>query len=66
MREAVITGFDDLPKFFATADFYFGNYADDQNIVRASVAFVLATLKAIEEAVLFYTSKQGECFSCFW
>jgi hypothetical protein len=37
----------------------FGNYAKDSNIVRASVVFVLAVFKAVEEAVLFYTSKQG-------
>jgi hypothetical protein len=59
VREAVITGFDDLPTHFATADFLFGNYAKDSNIVRASVVFVLAVFKAVEEAVLFYTSKQG-------
>jgi hypothetical protein len=62
VREAVITGFDDLPTHFATTDFLFGNYVEDSNIVRASVAFVLAVFKAVEEAVLFYTSKQGASF----
>jgi hypothetical protein len=65
VREAVITAFDDLPTLFATADFYFRNYADDQNIVKASVAFVLSTFKAVEETVMFYTSKQGEPFVWF-
>ncbi|KAH5355652.1 hypothetical protein HBI48_130480 [Parastagonospora nodorum] len=58
VREAVTTGFDDLPTFFASADFFLSNYPDDENIQRSSVAFVLSVFKTIEEAILFYTSKQ--------
>lgn len=60
MREAVNIGFDNLPMFFAQANHYFKIYSGDQNIFQASVKFVLMTLKAIEEAIMFYTSTQGK------
>lgn len=41
-------------------ELYFKMLPGDQNVLKASVDFVFATLQAIEAAVKFYTSNQGE------
>ncbi|KAJ8125353.1 hypothetical protein O1611_g8286 [Lasiodiplodia mahajangana] len=66
VRETVNTGFDDLPEVFARIDFYFKSYPDDRNIAGASVDLVLAIFKAVEEAVIFYTSAQGGLPHYLW
>ncbi|KAI0100560.1 hypothetical protein GGR51DRAFT_532420 [Nemania sp. FL0031] len=60
VRETVNTGFDDLPEVFARIEFYFKSYPDDGNISIVSVDLALAIFKAIEEAVIFYTSAQAK------
>ncbi|KAI1130784.1 hypothetical protein F5Y10DRAFT_234803 [Nemania abortiva] len=60
VRETVNTGFDDLPEVFAKIDFYFKSYPDDRNISIICVDLVLTIFRAIEEAVIFYTSAQAK------
>lgn len=62
VRDKVYNGFENLPASFQRMNTYLQNYPGDDNITNASVSLVLATFKAIESAVAFNTSDQGNAY----
>ncbi|KAF3054786.1 hypothetical protein GL218_07411 [Daldinia childiae] len=58
VRGEISTGFDDMGDGFATIDFYVTVFPNDQNIIKAAEKVVLAVLKAVEQAIGFFTSHQ--------
>ncbi|KAI0150561.1 hypothetical protein GGR57DRAFT_504220 [Xylariaceae sp. FL1272] len=58
-REEITSVFDNLPEAFEEVDFQLGLFPKDRNIFQKSVDLILTILRAVEQAIRFYTSTQA-------
>lgn len=58
MRKKITQGFDSdsLDQMFGDVELFLATFPEDENIKKASVDLVVATLKAIEDTVGFFIS----------
>lgn len=64
MRNVVFGTFEDIESTLSDIELYDDMFPSDENVIEASTRLVVATLIAIENAIGFYSSYQGE--SMIW
>ena len=60
VRQEVVSGLDELERTLPDIESYLAIFPNDNNIINASVDLVVATLKAIEDLIGYYTRHLGE------
>lgn len=58
-RNQIVHGFDDLDQIFSEIELFLQTFPDDYKVTDTAVDLVIATFKAVELAIKFFTSSTG-------
>lgn len=60
LRRDLANSLEELERHFGDVETYIATFPGDENIDRASVTLVVATIHAVEDLIGYYIKRQGE------